>query len=94
MKRFVFLVLLFMVLFSSRVLAGWTQVDLGSGGNGMNQVAVGSGRSDGVMRVYGGNCDTHIYEFAYSGGIWTKTDLNFGEASAGRTWTLAVQYKR
>ena len=91
MKRLLLLSALFMFLFSSRVLAGWTQVDLGSGGSAMNQVAVGSGRiGDSTMRVYGANGDTHIYEFAYSGGIWTKTDLNYGEPTAGRSWSCVA----
>jgi hypothetical protein len=44
----------------------WNKVDLGSGGDTMQNVVLGNGRNDGTMRVYGANNDDHIYEFTYN----------------------------
>ncbi|MDI6704537.1 MAG: hypothetical protein QME40_07700, partial [bacterium] len=41
-------------------------------------VAVGDGRGDGVSRVYGANCDKHIYEFPWTGSSWERMDLGSG----------------
>ncbi len=72
MKRHVFLTVLFMILFSSRVLAGWSSLNLGGGANHMFSVAVSSGRNDGVVRVYGACADDNIYEFSYANNAWVS----------------------
>ena len=41
----------------------------------MKGIAIGNGRNDGVMRVYGANSSNHIYEFTYSGGVWNRVDM-------------------
>ncbi|MDI6840657.1 MAG: T9SS type A sorting domain-containing protein [bacterium] len=48
----------------------WKVTDIGFGGSGTSQdamycVAVGNGRNDDTIRVYGGCQDNHIYEFTY-----------------------------
>ena len=55
-------------------IKGWNKSDVGSsdGTGGMMCVAIGNGRNDGAMRVYGGNVNCYIYEFTYSGGVWNR----------------------
>ena len=60
----------------------WRRVSLGSGGNQMGDVAVGNGRNDGTVRVYGADYDNHIYEFTWvdTSSSWIKTDMGAGGA--------------
>ncbi|MDI6703812.1 MAG: hypothetical protein QME40_03980, partial [bacterium] len=59
---FVFLIALSLNLsISAFSWASWIKQDLGSGGSYMYGVAVGDGRNDKVLRVYGANRDGHIY---------------------------------
>ena len=87
MKKYIFLTLLSIFLFSSHIFAAWNKVDMGSGGSYMLNVAVGNGRNDGMMRVYSSNADNHLYEFTYSGEVWNKVDLGSG---GSRMHSLAV----
>ena len=66
MNKLLLLATLFVVLFSSNCSAAWNNSIVGVGTSWMESLAVGNGRNDGVTRVYGGNRDTHIYEFTYS----------------------------
>ena len=58
----------------------WTKVDLGVGGStsGMNKITLAAGRNDGVTRLYAANNDSHSYEFTYSAGSWSSTDMGSG----------------
>ncbi len=57
-------------------VGAWSIVKIGSSDQRMYSVAVGDGRNDGVMRVYGGNEDNHVYEFSCSDDAWTKGDIS------------------
>jgi len=63
---------------TATLLLTWQKQLVGSGTNYMRSVALGNGRDDGVVRVYGSNKDGHIYEFSYIGGIWNKVDVGSG----------------
>jgi len=58
----------------------WHRTDMGCGGDYMYSVAVGNGRNDGVMRVYGANRDGSIYEFTWNNifSSWTQTYVGSG----------------
>jgi uncharacterized repeat protein (TIGR02543 family) len=59
----------------------WQQSVVGKGNNWMYGVAIGQGRNDGVVRVYGGNMDNHAYEFTFGSGAWSTMDI--GNSSRG-----------
>ncbi len=79
--------------YSTSVAGSWGLVDLGSGlgllngapMNGMNGVALGNGRNDGIIRVYGACDDAHMYEFTYTAGAWYKVDMGSATAASGMT---------
>ncbi len=77
MKKIFILTSIFVLLFSSRVLAVWSNSAIGDG-NGMVMwhIAVGNGRNDGIMRVYGENGIGNMFEYTYSGSTWTKADMD------------------
>jgi len=54
---------------------GWIIENIGGGSDEMCGVAIGQGRNDGVLRVYGGCYNKHVYEFTYSDTGWRKIDL-------------------
>ncbi len=81
MKIFKYYILIILVisLFSIKSWAGWSKADIGSRNEGMDDLAVGNGRNDGVSRVYGGYRDG-LYEFTWSGGSWdSPVELGSGD---------------
>lgn len=76
MKRSIGVILLLVWACPGYIRAGWWErFTIGSGGGRMTQVAVGSGRNDGVQRVYAPNMDCHLYEFSDSAGQWYRRDV-------------------
>ncbi len=73
------LTLVTLILFLNLKNAAWGEIwqkkEIGAGSGRMYSVTIGQGRNDGVMRVYGGNMDNHVYEFTYDVDGWIKNDM-------------------
>jgi len=71
----------------------WSTADVGTPNtpslSGMLGIALGNGRNDGTIRLYGASDDTHVYEFTYSGGKWsTPVDMGY-PGSTSSTGSIA-----
>lgn len=58
--------------------SSWSNpLDIGGSpiGEEIHNMTIGSGRNDGVLRIYAGSIDDNLYEFTYSGSGWTQTTV-------------------
>lgn len=73
-------ILVFLVGYTLPCYASWQKSDIGFAFGQQEQLVIGDGRDDGVMRLYSGDgnfsgCNGNIYEFGFSNNQWDKTNI-------------------
>lgn len=64
--------------------SAWTISSMGTTGSKINTVIVGSGRNDGISRVYAGTVETgRVFEFSWKGTQWSKP-IDIGGSPANK----------